>query len=70
MAVTNEYITLTIGAIIGFSIPAIILGVLCMTNIFSNPVFGAIWLTFGCSGLGTFIMFILWKQAKLPANYY
>lgn len=70
MAVINEYIVLTIGATIGFSIPAIILGILFMTPVFYNPVFGAIWFTFGCSGFSIFIMFLLWKNAKLPPNYY
>ena len=71
MTVTNEYIVLIIGAIVGFSIPAIILGILCMTNtLLFYPIFGAIWFTFGCTGIGTLVMFLLWKQARLPSNYY
>jgi hypothetical protein len=70
MAVINEYIVLAIGLMMGFSIPAIILGILCMTPVFNYPIFGVIWFTFGTAGLGSFIMFLLWKNAKLPPNYY
>lgn len=70
MSVINEYTILAIGATAGFSISAIILGLLCMTPVFSNPIFGIIWFTFGTSGIGSFIMFLLYKHAQLPANYY
>lgn len=69
MTVINEYIVLGIGATVGFSIPSIILGIICMIN-FNSFLFGVIWFTLGCSGIGAFIMFLLWKNAKLPPNYY
>lgn len=70
MAIVSEYTVIAIGAIVGFSIPAIVLGILCMTSLFNSPIFGTIWFTFGCSSIGSFIMFILYKNAKLPNNYY
>lgn len=66
----NEYIILYIGSIIGFSIPSMILGLLCMTTVFSSPLFGIVLFTLGCSGISSFILFVLWKNAQLPLNYY
>ena len=61
MTVLNEYIVLGIGATVGFSIPSIILGIICMINL-TNFLFGAIWFTLGCSGIGAFIMFFYGKM--------
>ena len=71
MTIANFYVALFTGALLGFSLPSVLLGILFFSihSIF-NPVFGGILLLLGTSGCGFLTMLLLWKAQKLPADYY